>query len=104
MFRPGGGGGGSPLDPPPPRSSKSLPPPTPVQQTINSSKNAVRTGVFVGHAVRYPINSVPKPSPSLIRSQKITLPNEVIEVTKMGMHKKKLNAKKDELQGLTVWI
>ena len=32
-----------------------------VQRTIKSPKNTVRTGVFVGHAVRYPINSVPKP-------------------------------------------
>ena len=48
------------------RSAKrSLPdsPPPRVQRTIQSSKkkNTVRTGVFVGHAVRYPINSVPPP-------------------------------------------
>ena len=37
-----------------------LPPRPRVQRTIKSSKNTVRTGVFVGHAVRYSINSVPK--------------------------------------------
>ena len=37
------------------------PPPPRVQRTTKSSKNTVRTGVFVGPAVRYLINSVPKP-------------------------------------------
>ena len=35
-------------------------PPT-VSGTTKSSKTMVRTGVFVGHAIRYLINSVPKP-------------------------------------------
>ena len=39
------------------------PPPPRVQRTIKTSKNTVRTGVFVGHAIRHPINSVPKPGP-----------------------------------------
>ena len=41
-----------------------------VQRTIQSSKNTVRTGVFIKHAVRHSINSVPKPGASLIRSHK----------------------------------
>ena len=53
------------------------PPPPRVQRIIQSSKNAVRTGVFVGHAVRYPINSVPKPGASLIGSYKNTVRMEV---------------------------
>ena len=40
------------------------PPPLPrVQRTIQSSRNTVQTELFVGHAVRYPIDSVPKPGP-----------------------------------------
>ena len=42
-----------------------------VQRTKKSSKNTVRTGVFVGHAVWHLINSVPKPDTSLVRSPKI---------------------------------
>ena len=38
------------------------PPPPCVQRTIKSSKNTVRKGMFVRHAVRYPIHSVRKPS------------------------------------------
>ena len=34
------------------------PPPPAVQRTIKSSKKTVRTRVFVGHAVRYPINEL----------------------------------------------
>ena len=37
---------------------------------MKPSKNTVRTGVLFGHAVRHPINSVPKPSTQLIESQK----------------------------------
>ena len=48
-------------------------PPPRVQRRIKSSKNTVRTGVFVGHAVRYRINSVPKPGAQLIGSQKNTV-------------------------------
>ena len=50
-----------------------------VQRTIKSSKNTVRTGVFVGHAVRHLINSMPKPHTRrrIIRSQKITVRTEV---------------------------
>ena len=29
-----------------------------VQQTMQSSKHTVRTGVFIGHAFRYPINKL----------------------------------------------
>ena len=46
------------------------PPPRRVPRTTKRSKNTVRTGVFVGHAVRYPINSVPKPGTESIRSEK----------------------------------
>ena len=53
-----------------------------VQRTIKTSKNTVRTGAFVGQAVRYPINSVPKPGgPSLRRSQKKCGPNGSIRWT-----------------------
>ena len=43
------------------REQSLLPPPPRVQQTMKPSKNTVRTGVLVGHAVGYLINSVPKP-------------------------------------------
>ena len=51
------------------------PPPPAVQRTLKSSKNTVRTGVFVGHAVRYSMNSVPKPGAYLFGSQKKYGPN-----------------------------
>ena len=44
-----------------------LPPLPRVQQTIKSSKNKVRTGVFVGHAIRYPINSARKPGTQFMK-------------------------------------
>ena len=50
-----------------------IPPPSRVQRTTKSSKNTVRTGLFVGHAVRYPIRCLnPGPNP-----KKITLRTEV---------------------------
>ena len=48
-----------------------------VQQTIRSTENTVRTGVFVGHNGRYLNNSVPKPSTSSTRSQKKTARTEL---------------------------
>ena len=59
------------MDSPPPFG------PAPLQRTTKSSKNAVQTAVFVGHTVWCPVNSVPKPGPSFIRSQKITVRTEV---------------------------
>ena len=49
------------------------PPPPRVQRTIQSSRNTVRTGVFLGYAVRYSIKSVPKPGASLIGFNKNTV-------------------------------
>ena len=57
----------TPVSPPLPR----------VQRTIESSKNTVRRGVFVGQAVRYTINSVPKLGTQLMRSDKNTVRAEV---------------------------
>ena len=58
--------------------SSKLPPPPPCPASNKIlQKNTVRTGVFVGHAVRYPINSVPKSGPSLIGSQENTVRMEV---------------------------
>ena len=60
------------------RPSESPPPPPPVvQQTTKASKNTVRTEVFVGHAVRYPINSIPKPGPYFIRALRKKIRSEM---------------------------
>ena len=71
-----GGGGGSSR-----RRGRSfaIAPPQPpcVRRTIKCSKHTVRTGVFVAHAVRYPINSGPTPGTHLIGSQKNTVRTEV---------------------------
>ena len=53
------------------------PPPPPGVQRTKSSKNTVRTGVFVRHAVRCRINSMPTPGPYCIRSQRITVRTEL---------------------------
>ena len=55
-----------------------------VQRTIKSSKNTVRTGVFVGHAVRYLIHAVPQPGTHLIRSQKNYGPHGRTHWTRQG--------------------
>ena len=55
-----------------------IPRPPCAQRTTKSSKNTVRTGAFVGHAVRYLINSVPKPGPKLIGFHKIMVQTEVL--------------------------
>jgi hypothetical protein len=52
-------------------------PPLRLQRTTKSSENTVRTGVFVGHAVRYSFNSVPKPVTHSIRPPKNTVRTEV---------------------------
>ena len=55
------------MPPPPPRMElcgvlvTRASPPSCVQRTIKSSENTVQMGVFVGHAVRYSMNAVPKP-------------------------------------------
>ena len=56
-----------------PKVHMTPPPPPRVQRKIKSAKHTVRTGVFVGHAVRYSINSVPKPGTQLIGSPKNTV-------------------------------
>ena len=53
-----------------------VPPPPRVQRTITSSKNTVRTGVFVAHTIWYLNNSVPEPGTTLIGSQKNTVRTE----------------------------
>ena len=52
------------------RTIPKVPPPR-IQRTIKSLKHRLRTGMSVGHGVRYLLHSVPKPSPKLIGSQKV---------------------------------
>ena len=57
-----------------------------VQRTTKSSTKSVQTGVFVGHTVRYPINSVPKPGPLLIQvAKKKTVRNGSVRWTRRSL-------------------